>query len=756
MKYTAAHWGAYQFDGVGGLSPISDDESPGSIGKGWVSAASDAKSRVLHPAIRKGWLEGDKGKNRSDDSFVEVSWEKAIQLAADEVARVAQDYGNGAIFGGSYGWSSAGRLHHAQTQMRRFLTLAGGYVSSRDTYSHAAAEVLLPHVFGMGMREYQDDLTSFSQIEKHCETLLCFGGISARTAQVTSAGTSRHDMESWIERIASSGTQIISVSPQQSDFKLADSEHISIRPGTDLALILALSCEIAMSGQANEDFLTRCTSGWPEYRAYLVGEIDGTAKSAQWAAKLCGINASVIQQLANRLVSTRSMISITWALQRADHGEQPLWAAIALACIVGQIGKPGGGFAFGYGCMAALGRPKKLVNWPSVRKPKNPISDFIPVARVADMLLQPGGRYVYNGEQRTYPDIKLIYWTGGNPFHHHQDLNRLNAAWCKPETIIVNEHSWTATARRADIVLPATTPLERSDIMMNRRDPTLLFMSPVFEPLGKSKDDFEIFRLLSKRLGFEEAFTEERTPDDWLLFLWQQSQQVAAQSGFSLPDFETFKMTGRFDVPQSNKDNDFLDEYVADPHAFPLRTESGRITLFNETIAAMALEDCPGHPTWLEPEESLLNAETDELHLISGQPETRLHSQNDRGTESVGSKIQKREPATIHSNCAAKRGLAAGDIVRIYNKRGACLAGIQINDGIREDCISLATGAWFDPQIIGGRRLEVHGNPNVLTIDKGASQLSQGNIAHTALVRIEKWEAPLPALTTDRPPEISK
>ena len=62
---------------------------------------------------------------------------------------------------------------------------------------------------------------------------------------------------------------------------------------------------------------------------------------------------------------------------------------------------------------------------PTFLQGRNGVRDFIPVARIADMLLHPGESYRYNGETRTYPEIKLVYWAGGNPFHHHQDLNRL-------------------------------------------------------------------------------------------------------------------------------------------------------------------------------------------------------------------------------------------------------------------------------------------------------------------------------------------
>ena len=120
-----------------------------------------------------------------------------------------------------------------------------------------------------------------------------------------------------------------------------------------------------------------------------------------------------------------------------------------------------------------------------------------PPPRIADCLLNPGERYDYDGKSATYPDIRLVYWAGGNPFHHHQDLNRLRRAWQRPETIIVHEPWWTATARHADIVLPATTSLERNDIGGAPRDRFVIAMHKAIDPVGEARNDFDIFRDLA-------------------------------------------------------------------------------------------------------------------------------------------------------------------------------------------------------------------------------------------------------------------
>ena len=111
-----------------------------------------------------------------------------------------------------------------------------------------------------------------------------------------------------------------------------------------------------------------------------------------------------------------------------------------------------------------MGSPNPRLPGPTLPQGSNAVEDFIPVARIADLLLSPGEPFTYQGVTRHYPDIRLVYWAGGNPFHHHQDLGRLDRAWRKPETIVVHEQYWTPAAKRADIVLPATTSIERCSL----------------------------------------------------------------------------------------------------------------------------------------------------------------------------------------------------------------------------------------------------------------------------------------------------
>src|SRR5262245_51096411 len=118
-----------------------------------------------------------------------------------------------------------------------------------------------------------------------------------------------------------------------------------------------------------------------------------------------------------------------------------------------------------------------------------------------------------------------------------------------------------------------------------------------------------------------------------------------------------------------------------------------------------------------------------------------------------GCKVAQREPVWINTDDAAARGIASGDVVRIYNTRGACLAGAVVTDAIRSGVVQLSTGAWFDPldpAEIGS--LDKHGNPNVLTLDKGTSKLAQCCVAQTALVEVERYDGEVPEVTAFAPP----
>ncbi len=752
----SAHWGAFHAERSGDqllIEPFGGDPDPSPLLQNFRHALNHP-ARVARPMIRRGWLENGPGpdRRRGADEYVAVSWDEASHRVALELKRVGEAYGPAGIFGGSYGWSSAGRFHHAQSQVHRFLnTTLGGYVRSVNSYSSGAASVLLPHIVG-DMNEVARRGVSWEEIAGHSEVVLAFGGLALKNAQVASGGLSEHTERGFMQRAAQRGTRFISVSPLKSDLpEEAQGEWLALRPGTDAAFILGLLAVLITEGLTDEAFLARYCVGWPQMVAYIRGEEDGVVRDAPWAAAICGVSSDLIRQFARQLHGKRVLVTVAHALQRAEHGEQPVWLGLVLAAALGQPGLPGGGYTYALGALGHYGKHHNLVSFPSLPQGKNGIDRFIPVARIADMLLNPGTRFDYNGRQLTYPHIRLAYWAGGNPFHHHQDLARLRQAFCQLDTFIVHESVWTASARHADIVLPATMTLEREDIGGAPTDRHLIAMQPVAQPYAEARDDYTIFRELARQLGREEAFSEGRDARGWLQHLYHQLQEKLAAHQVQTPDFNQFWQQGILALPQVKDGGRMINAFRADPDAAPLPTAGGKIEIFSATIASFGYDNCPGHPVWREPQQK--PSADYPFWLIANQPATRLHSQLDFGDFSQSGKRGGCEVCSLNSEDAAARAIADGDIIELYNDRGHVLASARLTDTVMPGVVQLPTGAWYDPvDATAARPLCRHGNPNVLTLDIGTSSLAQGCSGQITVVQVRKFAGEVTPVQAFIPP----
>ena len=693
--------------------------------------------RISQPMVRRDYLRKREKSDRSirgTDDYVPLSWDEATHLIAGETRRVRDLHGDASVFGGSYGWSSAGRFHHARTQVRRFLGAAGGFTDQSGNYSWGAAQFILPHVLG-DHAAVSSDATSWKSISEHADLVVAFGGLNPKNWHVTSGGGGDYHLPDWTRKAKARGVRFISVSPLQGDAPdWLEADWIAPRPNTDTAIILALAQHLLATDRHDPAFLDRYCDGWPTFRDYLTGTSDGIAKTPDWAAAIAGIPATEITGLADALTTGRTLLTASWSLQRSDHGEQPFWALIALAAMLGQIGLPGGGFGFGYGSMNGVGAVRRKGVMPSMPMTDNPARSTIPVARISDALLNPGAEIAFNGQTIRYPDIRMIQWAGGNPFHHQQDLRRLEQAWQKPETIIVQDSWWTPAAKRADIVLPATTALERSDIGGTSRDSHIFAMQQIVAPVGQARNDFDMLADIAEALGCRDGFTDGLDSTGWLDRLYEDMARKGRKQGLTPPDKTRFWQDGGWTLPPPDQDEVMLSAFRESPEQHPLKTPSGKIQLTSPTIDAFGYDDCPAHPVWLEPAEWLGAAGTDELHLLTHQPRYRLHSQLGQTSGGKSEQIDGREPVLINPRDAAVRDIRHHDPVRLYNARGACLASAVLSDEVRPGVVIMQTGSWFNPDATGA--LDLQGNPNMLTRDAGASRLSQAPTAQTALVRI--------------------
>lgn len=753
------HWGAFQARSDGSqltdVKPLPDDPDPYPLIDNVASAQHHA-ARIDRPYVRESWLHqrpspdqpspdqpsrDQPSRDRSySDRFIPIEWPRAISMLGDELQRVYSTHGAASVYGGSYGWASAGRFHHCQSQLHRFLNCLGGFTSSVNSYSYGTSEVLLPHIVGSAdliMR----GATSWQSIAGNTDLVVAFGGLPRKNAAATAGGVRHHSTSSWLKTAHERGTKFVSVSPLRDDTcDEIDPQWLAIWPGTDTALMLALAHVLISQNLLDRSFLRSHTVGFNVFESYVTGAADGIAKTPEWAEEITHIAAQEIHRLATRMTTGRTMVTVSWSLQRNQHGEQPVWLAIVLAAMLGQIGLPGGGFGHGYSSSGYIGQPRPAVAVPSLRQGHNPVPDFIPVARIADMLLRPGETFGYNGKSYTYPDIKLVYWCGGNPFHHHQNLARLRTAFTRPETVVVHEQFWTSTARHADIVLPATMSIERNDFAVGKNEATVTAMPQLTTPAGQARDDFDIFADLSAYLGVGADFTQHRNESQWLRYLYAELAErlTAHNSNAAVPDFDEFWRIGTVDLPVA-EEQILLEQFRANPGANPLATPSGKIEIFSQPIADANAPHVAGHPVWNEPDESPRSARAADypIQLLANQPKTRLHSQLDIGKHSQDAKISGREPVRMNAADAATRGLATGDTVIISSAHGRCLAGLHISDQVAAGVAQLSTGAWYDPDP-DDPQLCRQGNPNVLTADIPSSELSQGCTGSIVMVQIER------------------
>src|SRR5665213_3085164 len=149
-------------------------------------------------------------------------------------------------------------------------------------------------------------------------------------------------------------------------------------------MILALTHTLIAEGLHDAAFLASHCTGFERVRPYLMGDSDGQPKDADWAAAITSVPADRIRALARRMAATRTMVTASWSIQRADHGEQPYWALILLAACLGQIGLPGGGIGFGYGSAGGIAEPPLAFRAPTMDALANPLGRAIPAERVCE------------------------------------------------------------------------------------------------------------------------------------------------------------------------------------------------------------------------------------------------------------------------------------------------------------------------------------------------------------------------------------
>jgi len=736
----ASHYGPFMAvvkDGVlVGVQPIKElDAMPTEMLLEGIVSRTYHPTRIKYPMVRKSYLENPKGDVRPElrgkDPFVRVSWEEALALVADASLRTIEEHGNEAIFSASYGgWSHAGSFRPQVLQGRLYSLIGGQSVTTGD-YSGGASQISLPHIIG-DMEVYSPQ-TAWEMVRDHTDVFVLVGCDPWKNNRIEFT-VADHQMYPLWQEIRDAGVKFISINPQYTTTdEQMNSEWVKIIPNTDTALFTAMAYHIYDQGLHDQEYLDKYTVGFDKYLPYLLGEDEegSVPKTPEWAAEITGIPAEKIKELAELFANNRTQFAGAWSLQRAHNGEMSHWALIALASMLGKIGKPGEGvgFSWHYG---GGGMPQSGKSGPiGLAQGRNPVTTRCPASRISEMLLNPGKEYTRDGSTMVYPDVHMIYAAGNNFVHHQQNTNELLKAMEKVHTVVVQDPWWCASARYADIVLPASTPLERDDISSGGTYSMdkVYAMRQVIEPYGESLSDFEIFRRLANMLGVEFGFTEGKT-------LMEHIQDAYEMADADIP-FEEFweKGVAHMAVPDEARQWVRHGDFYENPEENPLHTESGKIEIYCDAFARFDHEGFPAIPKFLEPIEYLGNAKEGQVHVVSPHPYMRLHSQMANADIRDILNVQGREFVLMSKQDAEERGIKDGDLVEVYNDRGALIGGARVSDKIMPGVISIFEGAWLSKDSKGRCN---SGAVNILTTSVPSSHLSQANSANTCLAYVRK------------------
>jgi len=719
------HLKAHIQDGV--ITRIGTDDSRDTAGRPQLRACLKGRamrSRLRNPARLRYPLK--RVGPRGEAKFQRISWDEAVASIAANLKGVVERHGPGSVYI-QYATGDCGAITgHAAAQ--RLMNLMGGYLARYNSYSSACLSYMAPFVTG-----YRD--TNSYQTLAHSKLIILNGFNPAETIFETNSNY-------YLGRAKEAGARVVAIDPRLTETAatFAD-EWLPLKPTTDAALFVAMAHVLISEKLCNREFLDKYCVGFDEahmpagvpagqsFESYVLGRSDGVAKTPEWAAEITGLEARAIRDLA-RAYGTLHPAQLLQGLgpQRHAHGEESVRAGIALACMTGNLGVPGGGWGGGEG---GRGLEIPIGGLPTG---SNPVKAKIPVFLWTDAIVRGTAMTAEDGVKNgpLASNIKFIFNLGSNTLvNQHADVNRTVGILREEglvEFIVVSDHFLTPSARFADILLPADNSLERSDIGVPwSGERYIVFGNKVVEPPFECKHDYWWLSRVAERLGIGGAFTEGKTEEQWL----EQIVSDARRKDPEFPSYEDLRERGFY--RKDPEEYTAFEKEIRDPAGHPFPTPSGKVEIFSKTLYEMGRADIPGVPhyipAWDGPEDGL--AARYPLQCIGPHYKRRTHSTWDEDPW-----MEEADPQQmwISQGDAAARGIANGDQVKVFNDRGALLIRARVTKRIRPGVVAIPQGAWYTPGKDGVCR---RGCVNVLTSQK-ATPLAHGNAQHTILVEVKK------------------
>ena len=594
------------------------------------------RDRLLHPLRRV----GPKGSGR----FERISWDVAIAEIAERLGQIASSAnGPQSILPYSY----AGTMGQVQgsSMDRRFFYRLGASKLDRTICSMAGT---------MGMRmTIGANVGADGEGIPESDLVLLWG---------TNTLTSNPHLWPFILRARERGTRIIAIDPIRTRTAAQCDEWLAIRPGTDAALALAIMHVVFERGLEDREYLARHTLGEAQLRE----------RAREWtperAAKITGLAPEVIVALAEQYGRAKAaFIRVNYGLQRHAGGGMAVRTIACLPAITGHWRRAGGGVQLSTSANFKFNKQK--LELPELSPPVRTIN----MIRLGDALTRAdagvGG-----------PPVRALIVYNSNPAAVAPDRNAVLRGFARDDLFtVVLEHFQTDTADWADIVLPATTQLEHWDVHLSYGHHYLALNQPSIAPLGESKPNSEIFRLLARAMRFNDACFDD---DDITLIRQALDTNADVLRGIT---FEELSERGwmRLNVPTPYLP--FADG------GFP--TPSGKCELYSERMAEMGLDPLPSFtPPYEFPEEVPELAARYPLTLVSS-PAHQFLNTTFVNVDSL--RRAAREPeCMLHPNDAERRGIAAGARVVVHNDRGAFTAVARVEPTIREGVV-WAPSIWW-------------------------------------------------------------
>lgn len=716
----------------------SDDRGYDEIDNPRILACSRGRSyrrRLYHPDRLKTPMKriGERGEGK----FEPISWDEATDLAASEIKRVKEKYGNSALYV-PYGTGSYQQINGSHIAQRLF-NMYGGCLGYYNNYSWAQIERATPTVYGTkttgGQRH--DWLNS--------KYIIMWSWNPAEMIDGTNSAW-------FIRKAKERGAKVVVIDPRKSlsAVALAD-DWIPIRPGTDTAMMSAMAYVMITEDLYDKEFVrTHCigfdTTQMPEgyedeesYRDYILGTRDGVAKTPEWAEAITQVPREKIVQIAREYATVKpGVLYQGYGMQRRAYGEQPVRGGCVLAAITGNVGVHGGwasGIAF---------QPTPGPFWTAIPLGTNPVKTSIPCFLWSEAVLHGKNMTAtegVRGADQLDNNIKLIYAVATNALiNQHGNINRsaeILKDTSKIEFLIVQDHFLTSTAKFADLLLPACMGYETYGLQDGwKYGDEVIFMPRTVEPAFESKSDYRIAAEIAEKLDIGDKFTEGRDERDWIE--WIIENVYRTQWFPDIPTIDEFekKNMNVYSEPITEPKIAFKD-FRADPKANPLSTPSGLIEIFSPELFDMERPDeIPAVPKYIQEWESPFGPEARKypLSAMGHHYMHRVHSTHDNVDW-----LEEAFPQRVFMNPidARTRGIKDGDLVSIYNDRGKIVMPCRLTNKIMPGVVDIPTGGWWTPDKDGVDR---RGAVNVLTSERW-SPLSFGNPQHTIMVQIERTQS---------------